>query len=301
VGGEPPRGVEPWTYALRESRADALRRLAAPIARPRPRTVPNELGEQAPSCQPSCQRRFASEIHVSVRALQSAFARSQSLSPMRYLRDVRLRRIHADLLDADPQRTTVTAVAARWGLRAPAGTSPPGTARSSANPRQAPCSADREPKTVVGVSDRGPLRLPGQVRRGLGADSDRCGGSTPNEASTCRATSAPGPSVLEHLADECQCPADHRCYPRGLLSQAGLGGRRTVRSVFPCSRSRRRSSSLLHPAVRDLAPSCSRQCCGESNHTDGRKTRTLTRTIRLLPSLATVADGRCAGGAPRPP
>jgi hypothetical protein len=116
------------------------------------------------------------------------------------------------------------------------GTSPPGTARSSANLRQALCSADREPEAVIGVSDRGPLRLPGQVRCGLGADSGRCGGSTPNEARTCQATSAPGPSFLEHLADECQCHADHRCSPRGLLSQAGPGSLRTVAnsiSLFP--------------------------------------------------------------------
>jgi len=59
---------------------------------------------------------LAGRVHVSVRALQSAFARSVGVSPMRYLRQVRLSRVHAELLDADPEVTTVTEVAARWGF-----------------------------------------------------------------------------------------------------------------------------------------------------------------------------------------
>jgi AraC-like DNA-binding protein len=86
-----------------------------PTASPRAVRAAMELLEGSPE-RPWTVGELASEIHVSVRALQSAFARSQGLSPMRYLRDVRLRRIHADLLDADPQRTTVTEVAARWGF-----------------------------------------------------------------------------------------------------------------------------------------------------------------------------------------
>jgi transcriptional regulator GlxA family with amidase domain len=35
---------------------------------------------------------------------------------MRYLRQVRLARVHADLLDASPEQTTVAEVAARWGF-----------------------------------------------------------------------------------------------------------------------------------------------------------------------------------------
>ena len=53
---EPPRGVEPRTYALRERRADARGRLAAPIGHPTSRRARNELGEPDSSCQTSCQR-----------------------------------------------------------------------------------------------------------------------------------------------------------------------------------------------------------------------------------------------------
>jgi transcriptional regulator GlxA family with amidase domain len=38
---------------------------------------------------------------------------------MAHLRRVRLERVHADLLAADPDRTTVGAVAARWGFADP--------------------------------------------------------------------------------------------------------------------------------------------------------------------------------------
>jgi AraC-like DNA-binding protein len=59
---------------------------------------------------------LAGEVHLSARALQQAFARTLNTSPMRYLRQVRLARVHADLLDASPEQTTVAEVAARWGF-----------------------------------------------------------------------------------------------------------------------------------------------------------------------------------------
>jgi AraC-like DNA-binding protein len=74
-----------------------------------------ELLEQRPE-HPWTVGELAHEVHVSVRALQAAFARSAGVSPMRYLRQERLRRAHAELLDADPASTTVTEVAARWGF-----------------------------------------------------------------------------------------------------------------------------------------------------------------------------------------
>ena len=56
--------------------------------------------------------------HVSVRALQIAFRRHLDTTPMAYLRRVRMDRVYADLAAADPARTTVTAVTARWGFNA---------------------------------------------------------------------------------------------------------------------------------------------------------------------------------------
>ncbi len=53
---------------------------------------------------------------VTVRAVQSAFQRSLGTTPLAYLRQLRLAEARAELLAADPARTTVTAIAARWGF-----------------------------------------------------------------------------------------------------------------------------------------------------------------------------------------
>jgi AraC-like DNA-binding protein len=59
----------------------------------------------------------AAVCHVSVRALQLAFRRHLDTTPMAYLRQVRLDRVHSELQDADPAGdVTVTEVAARWGM-----------------------------------------------------------------------------------------------------------------------------------------------------------------------------------------
>jgi AraC-like DNA-binding protein len=60
--------------------------------------------------------KLAQAVGVSARALQKGFARSEELPPMAYLRHLRLRRAHSELLDADPRTVTVTAVAGRWGF-----------------------------------------------------------------------------------------------------------------------------------------------------------------------------------------
>ena len=58
----------------------------------------------------------AAAAFVSVRAVQLAFRRHLGLSPMAYLRRVRLHQAHRALLGADPAQETVSAVAARWGF-----------------------------------------------------------------------------------------------------------------------------------------------------------------------------------------
>lgn len=60
----------------------------------------------------------ARAAHASVRALQLAFRRHLDTTPMAYLRRVRLDRVYADLAAADPGKTTVTTVTARWGFHA---------------------------------------------------------------------------------------------------------------------------------------------------------------------------------------
>ncbi|PPL17963.1 AraC family transcriptional regulator [Microterricola pindariensis] len=59
---------------------------------------------------------LASASSTSVRSLQENFRRSLGTSPMRYLRDFRLERVHEELLAAEPGAVTVTEVAARWGF-----------------------------------------------------------------------------------------------------------------------------------------------------------------------------------------
>ncbi|HEY1841738.1 MAG TPA: AraC family transcriptional regulator [Mycobacterium sp.] len=59
---------------------------------------------------------IAARSQVSVRSLQLAFKRHLGLSPMAYLREVRLRRAHQNLLESDPSMVTVASVAFRWGF-----------------------------------------------------------------------------------------------------------------------------------------------------------------------------------------
>ncbi|AUG81729.1 AraC family transcriptional regulator [Kitasatospora sp. MMS16-BH015] len=62
---------------------------------------------------------IAAAVPVTPRAVQYAFARHAGTTPLAHLRQVRLVRAHQELLGADPARTTVTAVAARWGFTHP--------------------------------------------------------------------------------------------------------------------------------------------------------------------------------------
>lgn len=59
---------------------------------------------------------LAAEVAVSVRSLQAGFARSVGQTPMRYLRQVRLERVHDELTQAEPGATTITQTATRWGF-----------------------------------------------------------------------------------------------------------------------------------------------------------------------------------------
>jgi transcriptional regulator GlxA family with amidase domain len=59
---------------------------------------------------------IAAAAHVTIRAVQLAFRRQLGITPTQYLRRVRLDLAHQDLLAADPARSTITAVSARWGF-----------------------------------------------------------------------------------------------------------------------------------------------------------------------------------------
>ena len=87
-----------------------------------PRSAPSrvikralELIEERPG-EPWTTVGLATELHLSVRALQAGFKRELGMAPMAHLRMVRLRRAHAALRDANPAETTVQAVAMGLGL-----------------------------------------------------------------------------------------------------------------------------------------------------------------------------------------
>jgi AraC-like DNA-binding protein len=71
---------------------------------------------EAEADQPLTVSALAERSYVSVRALQHGFQRHLGTSPTAYLRDVRLRRAHQDLLESDPSTVSVAAVAYRWGF-----------------------------------------------------------------------------------------------------------------------------------------------------------------------------------------
>jgi AraC-like DNA-binding protein len=62
---------------------------------------------------------LARQCQVSSRALHQGFVRHLGMPPMAYLRQVRLRRAHRDLLASDPSIETVASIAKRWGYTNP--------------------------------------------------------------------------------------------------------------------------------------------------------------------------------------
>jgi AraC-like DNA-binding protein len=85
------------------------------VAPPRAVREAIELLEAHPD-RPWSAPILASHVHVSVRALQEGFRRSLETTPMRYLREVRLRKVHDDLLAANADETTVGSVVYCWGI-----------------------------------------------------------------------------------------------------------------------------------------------------------------------------------------
>jgi transcriptional regulator GlxA family with amidase domain len=66
--------------------------------------------------QPGNTSSLARRVAVSGRSLQEGFQRSIGVPPMRYLRELRLDRVHDDLLAADPYSVSVGQAAGRWGF-----------------------------------------------------------------------------------------------------------------------------------------------------------------------------------------
>jgi AraC-like DNA-binding protein len=91
--------------------------LAAPADPGRPAAVRDAMDIiDAGPHRPMTTSTLARQCHVSVRTLQEGFQRHLGVSPMAYLRLVRLRRAHRDLRSADPSHNTVATIAHRWGF-----------------------------------------------------------------------------------------------------------------------------------------------------------------------------------------
>lgn len=67
--------------------------------------------------EPITMESIARNVHMSVRSIQQAFREELGVSPMAYVRDRRLERVHEELSDALPSDgVTVTEVANKWGF-----------------------------------------------------------------------------------------------------------------------------------------------------------------------------------------
>jgi AraC-like DNA-binding protein len=67
--------------------------------------------------EPITMESIARTVHMSVRSIQHGFREELGMSPMTYVRDRRLERVHDELADALPSDgVTVTGVANRWGF-----------------------------------------------------------------------------------------------------------------------------------------------------------------------------------------
>lgn len=61
-------------------------------------------------------REIADAAGVTIRSVQLSFRRHLDTTPMAYVRRVRLQYVRDELVDGDPDSTTVTGVAGRWGF-----------------------------------------------------------------------------------------------------------------------------------------------------------------------------------------
>jgi AraC-like DNA-binding protein len=94
---------------------EQLNRRANP--HPAPRAVRRAMeAMQAHPERPFTIAALAGVAGIGQRALQSGFHHATGTTPMAYLRQVRLARVHEELRRGDPAQVTVSEVASRWGF-----------------------------------------------------------------------------------------------------------------------------------------------------------------------------------------
>lgn len=92
--------------------------LEAEAVEPPPRAIRSAIEFiEAEAHRPLTVSALAARSYVSVRSLQEGFRAHVGMTPMAYVREVRLRRAREDLLESDPSVETVASIAFRWGFR----------------------------------------------------------------------------------------------------------------------------------------------------------------------------------------
>jgi AraC-like DNA-binding protein len=92
----------------------ALQRIPSAAA---PRVIRNAVDIiEGHAAEPLTVEDVAEAVGIGVRALQQGFRRYLDTTPMNYLRDVRFRRVRAELAASDPNTTSVTDIAVQWGF-----------------------------------------------------------------------------------------------------------------------------------------------------------------------------------------
>jgi AraC-like DNA-binding protein len=110
---------------------------------------------EAEAHQPLTVASLASRCNISSRTLQQGFLRHTGMSPMTYLRQVRLRRAHEDLLNSDPSVDTVASVANRWGYSNPGRFAGAHTDRYGESPAE---TLRRSRRTTLQWPNKAPIR-----------------------------------------------------------------------------------------------------------------------------------------------
>ncbi|MDF3307550.1 AraC family transcriptional regulator [Rhodococcus sp. T2V] len=117
-----PMLAEPLTHAivtglLSLTEHQYSEELERPAALTAPVTIRHALEYiNSTAALPLSPTSIAREVGLSVRALHRGFQEFVHTTPMEYVRNVRMRRVHEELVRTDPDTDTVAAVAGRWGF-----------------------------------------------------------------------------------------------------------------------------------------------------------------------------------------
>lgn len=91
--------------------------LRSPVAPSGPTAIREAVDYiEAHASEPIGVSDVADHIGLSVRALQQGFVKHVQMTPMTYLREIRLARVRHELAASDPTTSSVTTIAASWGF-----------------------------------------------------------------------------------------------------------------------------------------------------------------------------------------